>query len=67
MVRDRKQVMVSFDGDEQELYALLDQYRRSIGWTWKRFLLIGVAEAIAKQGDNPDIVLEIAKYLEGKR
>lgn len=53
--------------DDPELFVLVNQYRKQTGWTWKRLFLIGVAETIAKQGDNPDLVMRLADYLTDKR
>lgn len=49
--------------DNKDLIQLLDKYRTSLGWTWKRLFLIGVAEVIAKNGDNPDLVLDVVNHL----
>ena len=53
--------------DDPEMYQILNKYRVSLGWTWKRFFLVGVAEALAKQGENPDVILRVVNYLESKR
>lgn len=53
--------------DDPELYGMINKYRISLGWTWKRLFLIGVAETIAKQGNNPDLVIRIADYLGTRR
>lgn len=52
---------------DPELYAMLDKYRRSLGWTWKRFVLVGIADVISNHGDNPDLVVAIADYIGGTR
>ena len=62
-----KRLDIIFTNDEEELFTLLNQYRVSLGWTWKRLVLIGIAESIGKQGDNPDLVMAIADYLERRR
>lgn len=49
--------------DNAELMQLLNQYRLSLGWTWKRAFLIGMAELITKNGDNPNLVVDIAEHL----
>lgn len=49
------------------IFDHLGDYKRNLGWTWKRLFLIGVADAIIKQGDNPEIAIEIANYLQGRR
>ncbi len=59
-------VMVSFM-DDPELYDLLDEYRRHLGWTWKRLVLVGFANTVARQDDNPDLVVRIADYLTKRR
>jgi hypothetical protein len=46
---------------------LLDKYRRSLGWTWKRFVLVGIASVISSHDDNPDLVMAIADFIEGTR
>ena len=53
--------------DDPELYDILNTYRKSRGITWKRLFLTGVAEAMAKQGENTDVVLRIVEYIEGRR
>lgn len=53
--------------DDPELYQILNRYKNSLGWTWKRTLLVGFANTVSKNGDNPELVLRIADYLEGKR
>lgn len=53
--------------DDPELYDMINKYRINMGWTWKRLFLIGVAESITKQGDNPDLVLRIVDYLGTRR
>lgn len=55
-----------FDLDD-ELNEALNKYRVSMGWTWKRFFLYGVASSIERNGRNDELLLLIAKYLEGKR
>lgn len=62
-----KTINIPFEYGEEELISMLNRYRISLGWSWKRFFLVGIAEAIGKQGDNPDLVLEIANYLERRR
>lgn len=59
-------ISVEFN-DNPELLDMIDKYRRLLGWTWKRLFLVGVANSIAKQGDNPDLVVAIADYLENRR
>lgn len=56
-------VIMNFSDDE-ELLELLNKYRKSVGWTWKRAFLVGFANTIAKNGDNPELVVKIADYLE---
>lgn len=63
---ETKSIIVAFR-DDPELYDMLNQYRILTGWTWKRFMLIGIAATIAKNQNNPDLVLRIADYLENKR
>lgn len=62
----QKNIIVGF-ADDPELYEMLNKYRILTGWTWKRFMLIGIAATISKNANNPDLVLRIADYLEGKR
>ena len=53
--------------DDPELYELINQYRKSLGWTWKRLFLTGSANSIIANGNNTDLVLRIADYLENNR
>lgn len=53
--------------DDPELYSLLSRYKNMRGITWKRFFLIGVADALVKENENPDLVVRVVEYLEGKR
>lgn len=46
-----------------ELYRLLAHYKRTHGYTWERIFLVGVANTIARQGDDPELVGMIADYL----
>lgn len=55
--------IVSQFPDDPELFDMLNEYRMSLGWTWKRIILIGMADIIANNGDNPDLVVRIADYL----
>lgn len=65
---DKPRTGVSFNfNDDVELFAALNQYRISVGFTWKRMCLIGVANTISKNGDSPDLVIALANYLEKKR
>lgn len=50
-----------------ELYFQLDAYRKSLGWTWTRFILVGLGEIIAKQGTNPELALSIVEHLTKRR
>lgn len=57
-------------GNREEDHSLkenIDRYVDLIGWSRKRFLLIAVAEYIKKQGDNPELVMQIAEHLMSKR
>lgn len=55
------------DDEGREMVTILNKYRRSLGWTWKRFMLISMAHTIEKEGSNPDLVVAIADYLENHR
>jgi hypothetical protein len=65
-MRARATLILDLGGDDKdfELLAQLDKYRKLLGWSRKYFFLVGVAEFIAKKGDNPDLVIAIADYLE---
>lgn len=52
------------DDDAHELMNQLDKYRKLLGWSRKYMYLIGMAHVISKNGDNPDLVVRIANYLE---
>lgn len=53
--------------DNPALFGMIDRYRRSLGWTWKRLFLIGFANTVAKNDDAPELVKAIAAYLENRR
>lgn len=53
--------------DDPELYEQINKYRINLGWTWRRLFLIGIANIITKNEDNPNLVLHIADYLEKRR
>lgn len=66
--RPEKQPAVLFElKDDPELFNVLNQYRISVGWTWKRFMLTGMANSVSKFNENPDLIVRIADYLERKR
>jgi len=61
-----KAVNVDF-GFTEEGYLLvenLNKYRKSLGLTWQRVLLVGMAKLIDEQGDNPDLILQISDFIE---
>ncbi len=66
MERDKqKGVTLWFD---DELMEALNKYRISMGWTWQRFFLYGVATTIANDGGkDSEILLKIAETLEKRR
>lgn len=59
-----KMVALQFD---EELIDALNKYRISMGWTWKRMFLYGLAATIDKDGQNDDLILKIAETLEKRR
>ena len=63
----RKPAVVIQLKDDPELFELLNKYRMTTGWTWKRCFLVGFAETIGRVGDNPELVVRIADYLSGRR
>lgn len=67
MEKDRKAAVLLQMYDNPDLFFAINKYRVSLGWTWKRMFLVGFADIIGKNGDNPDLVLAIADYLEKKR
>lgn len=52
------------DSDAHELMNQMDSYRKLLGWSRKRVYLMGMAHIISNNGDNPDLVVQIANYLE---
>lgn len=52
------------DDDAHELMSQLDKYRKLLGWSRKHMYLMGMAHVISNNGDNPDLVVRIANYLE---
>lgn len=65
--KDRKPAFHVDMREAPELFTILDKYRRNLGWTWKRTMLVGFANIISEHGDNPDLVVSIANYLENRR
>lgn len=66
MLERKAQVSVEFGRDDESflLFENLNKYRKSIGLSWKRILLTGFADIIARNGDNPDLVIQIVNHLE---
>lgn len=59
-------ILINFK-DDPELFVILDEYRRALGWSWKRMFLMGFANTVARLGDNDDLVIRIADYLGARR
>lgn len=55
------------DNHAHDLMAQIDKYRKLLGWSRKTMYLMGVAMVVGKNEDNPDLVVEIANYLEKSR
>lgn len=52
-------------GDEaNELMIRIDSYRKLLGWSRKTLYLMGVAMVVGKNEDNPDLVVDIANFIE---
>lgn len=67
MSRDRRTAFVIDLGQGDEAYNLfmqLEKYRKLLGWSRKYAYLIGFAHIVSNNGDNPDIAVAIADYLE---
>ena len=64
--KQRAAFLIDLGGDDDalELMAQLDKYRKLLGWSRKRVYLLGMAHIISNNGDNPDLVVRIANYLE---
>ena len=60
-----KAIYINFENDA--LMSALTKYRKSKGWTWKRLVLVGLAESINKDGDSDELLLAIVEYLESRR
>ena len=58
---------IMFAIDSPELFDALDAYRRSLGWTWRRLMLMGVAEIIAQNKDNPHLAMDLVEYINARR
>jgi hypothetical protein len=57
-------------GDDEAAELLLgnlDEYIGLLGWTRKRFYLMGAAAVIGRNNDNNDLVVQIAEYLAGNK
>lgn len=66
---NRVHIHIDFGADEEarELLDNLNKYINLLGWTKKRMFLMGCAMVIGKNGDNPDLVMQISRYLEGRK
>lgn len=62
----KKQVVIDMS-DDPDFCDVLNDYRIELGWTWKRFFLVGLAESVSKQGTNPELALALVDYLRRKR
>lgn len=49
------------DKEAREIYERINQFRLASGWTWKRFVLVGLAEQI--YNENPVLARDIAEFL----
>lgn len=63
-VKRKPAINIIFE-DNTDLYDAMNKYRINMGWTWKRLLLVGLANTL--KDENPDIVIAIADYLEARR
>lgn len=63
----RKPTVLLDMNDNPELFAQLDTYRKLKGWTWKRFMLVGIGESVARDGENPELALAIVEQLTNRR
>lgn len=66
MSKEKKALMIEFR-DDPDLFVMVNQYRINLGWTWKRLFLMGFANVVDKNGDNPDLIVRVANYLSEKR
>ena len=65
----RAHIHIDF-GQDEEAHSLMENLNRYInlqGWSKKRMFLMGCAEIVHKHGDNPELVLQIANYLEKRK
>jgi hypothetical protein len=67
MENKKRKPGVTFTLDDEALYDALNSYRISMGISWPRFFLTGVAEKIATNGDNPDLAIKLVDYLSTRR
>jgi len=57
-------------GQDQEAHDLMEavnRYTHLLGWSRKRMFLMGVARVISDNEDNPELIMQIADYLEKRR
>lgn len=62
--RDIRTTVILRIGESEEGYELfkkLNAFRKSKGWTWRHFFLVGAAEIV--HDDNPLLTEEIADLL----
>lgn len=61
-----QQILIDFgtSNDAEIVVDGLRDYASLLGISQKRLFLLGVADYIAKQGDNPELVLKIVEYLQ---
>lgn len=64
-MNNKKRTVITIDfTDDPEFFDMLNSYRKTLGWTWKRFCLLSIGNNIK---DNPDLVLKLVDYLDGGR
>lgn len=69
MAKDRVHIHIDFGADDEarELLDNLNKYINLLGITKKRMFLMGCAMVIGKNEDNPDLIMQIFKYMEGRK
>lgn len=69
MSRPRATLLLDLGKDQADFEMLdkIDEFARLKGWSRKRIFLMGVAELMARDKTNPELLLNLVEYISRKR